>query len=124
MELREKYISEMRELFIEMDRDSSGTVSLDEIQSYLQDPRVQSYFQALGLDTKDTERLFKLIDDDESGDVDVDEFLEGCLRLKGQARSIDLHALMHECRKLEREMHALMDVDNVERISKASSRPS
>merc|ERR1719195_2325376 len=115
MELREKYISEMRELFIEMDRDSSGTVSLDEIQSYLQDPRVQSYFQALGLDPNDTERLFKLIDHDDSGDVDVDEFLEGCLRLKGQARSVDVISLMHDLKGVENKIDLLVSIAQGER---------
>jgi len=100
MELKEKYIGEMRNLFIEMDSDGNGTVTLEEIKEFLEDPRIQSYFQALGLDPNDTERLFRLIDDDESGGVDVEEFLAGCLRLKGQARSIDIHALLHDLRKL------------------------
>merc|ERR1712190_23340 len=61
MELKERYVSEMRSLFLEIDDDGSGSVTLDEIQEYFEDPRVQSYFQALGLDTHDSERLFKLI---------------------------------------------------------------
>merc|ERR1712048_1003827 len=80
----------MRILFNDMDQDGAGTIGLEQIQSLLEDPRVQGYFTALGLDPNDTERLFKLIDDDGSGDVDVTEFLEGCLRLKGQARSKDV----------------------------------
>merc|ERR1712019_133160 len=80
MELKERYVAEMRGLFGEMDDDGSGFVTLAEIQEYFEDPRVQSYFQALGLDTHDSERLFKLIDNDGSGDVSVDEFLDGCLR--------------------------------------------
>merc|ERR1712176_1173031 len=84
-----------------MDDDGSGTVTLEEVTEYFEDPRVQSYFQALGVDPNDTERLFKLIDDDDSGDVSVDEFLEGCLRLKGQARGIDVHHVIAELKKLE-----------------------
>merc|ERR1711920_446496 len=114
MELREKYAAEMRDLFAEMDKDGSGTVGLAEIQAYLEDPRVQGYFQALGLDPRDTERLFKLIDDDGSGDVDVGEFLDGCLRLKGQARSIDVFSIIHQLSafevKFDELVHALVDV--------------
>lgn len=104
MELREKYTGEMRDLFAEMDKDGKGTIGLDEVKAYLQDPRVQGYFNALGLETSDTERLFKLIDDDGSGDVDVDEFLDGCLRLKGQARSIDVYAIMHDLKIVENKL--------------------
>merc|ERR1712048_777859 len=91
----------MRILFNDMDQDGAGTIGLEQIQALLEDPRVQGYFTALGLDPNDTERLFKLIDDDGSGDVDVTEFLEGCLRLKGQARSIDVYAIMHDLKCFE-----------------------
>jgi len=100
-DLKEKYLAEMRELFIEMDDDRSGTVTLQEIKEYFSDPRVMSYFQVLGIDPNDTEKLFRLIDDDDSGDVNVEEFLLGCMRLKGGARSIDVHQLLHEVKRLE-----------------------
>mmetsp|Transcript_56434 Transcript_56434/g.127326 ORF Transcript_56434/g.127326 Transcript_56434/m.127326 type:complete len:308 (+) Transcript_56434:2-925(+) len=110
MELREKYTGEMRDLFAEMDKEGTGTIGLAEVQAYLEDPRVQGYFTALGLDPNDTERLFKLIDDDGSGDVDVGEFLDGCLRLKGQARSIDVYAIMHDLKLLDTKVEEVMDV--------------
>jgi len=100
MELREKYVDEMHDLFHEMDVDGSGTVTFEEVQEYFLDKRVQSYFQALGLDPTDTERLFRLIDSDGSEELSVDEFLDGCLRLKGWATSIDAHAIMYECKRL------------------------
>ena len=31
--------------------------------------------------------------------VSIEEFLDGCSKLKGAARSIDVHALMHQCRR-------------------------
>merc|ERR1712050_510454 len=40
MELKEKYVEEMRDLFAEMDDDGSGTVTLEEITEYFGDPRV------------------------------------------------------------------------------------
>mmetsp|Transcript_61876 Transcript_61876/g.175746 ORF Transcript_61876/g.175746 Transcript_61876/m.175746 type:complete len:637 (+) Transcript_61876:66-1976(+) len=107
LELKERYLDEMRSLFAEMDEDGSGTVNVAEIKSYFADPRVQSYFQAFGLDIHDAERLFKLIDDDESGDVNVNEFLYGCLRLKGAARSIDMHQLLMDNKRLEKRLEDL-----------------
>merc|ERR1719454_2745941 len=83
MELKEKYVDEMHDLFHEMDADGSGTVSFQEVQEYFGDKRVQSYFQALGLDPTDTERLFRLIDSDGFDEIDVDEFLEALLKVEG-----------------------------------------
>merc|ERR1712217_911174 len=104
MELREKCIREMRVLFAEMDQDGRGHICLEDVNAYLQDPRVQGFFTALGLDTSDTKRLFKLIDDDGSGDVDANEFLEGCLRLKGEAKSIDVCAILHHLKLVEHKL--------------------
>merc|ERR1719343_355439 len=95
LDLKEQYVQEMHALFGHMDEDNSGTVSFDEITSYLEDPRVRSYFQVLGLDPHDSYRLFEVLDDDGSGEVVLDEFIDGCLRLKGHARSIDLYGLIH-----------------------------
>lgn len=95
-ELREKYLVEMREIFDDMDKDKSGTITLEELREYFEDVRVQTYFHVLGLDAYDTERLFKLLDDDRSGSVEVQEFLDGCLRLKGEARSIDMFSIISQ----------------------------
>merc|ERR550525_2310920 len=100
IEMKEKWVKEMRDLFFEMDSDGSGTVNLDEVQSFFGNPRVHTYFQALSLDVQDAQRLFSLLDEDGSGDLSLDEFLAGCLRLKGWARSIDVYTLMHDMRKL------------------------
>jgi len=94
-ELREKYVGEMRKLFVQMDVDDSGTVTLEEIEQYFQeDPRIYSYMCALGIDIEDLGRLFSLLDAGDCGEISVDGFLNGCLRLKGQARSIDVHYLI------------------------------
>merc|ERR1712050_122653 len=100
MELREKLLHELRDLFERMDQDGSGTISYDEIHDYLDHPKVESYFKALSLDASDMARLFGLLDADGSGEINVEEFLDGCLRLKGNARSIDLHSLICDVRKL------------------------
>jgi len=33
-------------------------------------------------------------------DVGIDEFLDGCMRLKGEAKSIDVNMLVHEIKRL------------------------
>merc|ERR1712194_336505 len=44
--------------------------------------------------------LFRLLDADGNGEVDIEEFCEGCLRLKGDAKSFDIHCLMYENQRM------------------------
>ena len=44
--------------------------------------------------------LFTLLDVDDSNGVGVDEFVDGCFRLKGAARSIDVHMLLLQVEKM------------------------
>jgi len=74
---------------------------------YLKDSRVQGYFSAFGLEASDVEMLFALLDTDNSGELDVGEFVDGCLRLKGDARSIDIHSIMHDLKHLDGRVEAL-----------------
>ena len=53
-------------------------------------PEVREYFESLGLDIWDAWSFFKLLDLDAGGEVEIDEFLMGCLRLRGAARAIDV----------------------------------
>jgi len=100
MEVKEKWLGEMRNIFQEMDADGSGTVSKEEVLEFVNDERVQYYLTALGLDVDDADRLFLLLDENKSGEIELDHFLAGCLRLKGSARSIDVCSLIHQSRQL------------------------
>ena len=44
----------------------------------------------------EAQRLFTLLDGDDSGEVGIDEFIEGCSKLRGSAKSIDVNMLIHE----------------------------
>ena len=44
--------------------------------------------------------LFHMLDASHEGHIQADEFLNGCLRLDGPAKAIDLAAFMEESRKV------------------------
>ena len=54
------------------------------------------YFQTLGLDVWDAWSFFKLLDKDSGGAVEVEEFLMGCLRLRGQATAMDVGKIIND----------------------------
>jgi len=81
---------------LQADTDNSGSLSWEEFNSYLSDPKVQAYFTALELDVTQARALFKLMDVDGTNAVEITEFIDGCTRLRGSAKSIDVNMLLYE----------------------------
>merc|ERR1719464_633328 len=100
MKRAESNINQIRALFAELDSDSSGTITLDELKKSLADHKVRAHFSMLDLDVSSVKGLFKLIDTDESGEVGIDEFIMTCVRLKGGAKSIDQATALFENKKM------------------------
>jgi len=107
----------LRELFNQIDLDQSGTITAQEWTDRLQyDDKLKYGLAVMGLDIKDASMFFSmLMGIDDNVDIDVDFFVDACLRMKGQASSIDLHCLAYETRiirqalrRVENESHAVL----------------
>lgn len=103
-ELQDKYMKELGELFVTMDADQSGSVTWDELETALKDDQISGYFATLGLARENMRTVFDIVDSDDSGEVEVDEFLTGCMKVKGEAKAIDVYAVMRVCNKLEKQV--------------------
>jgi len=113
-----KYAQKIKDFFAEADNDNSGKLSLGEFEDHLQNPKVAAFFTSLELDVSRAHRLFHLLDTDGSNEVGFDEFLDGCLRLKGPAKSLDVNMLVYETEKLQRQMAKIIEeVENGRRHS-------
>merc|ERR1712137_554470 len=101
---RETYVRHLETIFRAIDKDDSGTLSLDEMNDFIkcEDPQLREYFEALELNASSVRTLFALLDIDKSGSVDIEEFCRGCLRLRGEARSFDINCLMAGLCKLNK----------------------
>jgi len=94
-----QHLKHMKAIFQMIDSDNSRSVELSELENRLKDNRhLQDYFKALELNATDTLTLFNLLDHDDSGTLSVEEFCEGCMRLKGEARAFDINCLIQENR--------------------------
>merc|ERR1712183_174409 len=72
---------------------SAGTeaeLSYKEFEDILMHPSTKAFLAAYQLDVTDAWELFKLLDTDESSLIHVSEFVNGCLRLKGNAKAVDI----------------------------------
>merc|ERR1719482_1268452 len=93
----------MQEIFEEMDEDGKGTITLGEFEDKLKDERVIAYFNVLKLDVSDARILFALLDYDNSKEIGIDEFLEGCYKLQGESRSLDMKIMQFEVKHLRED---------------------
>merc|ERR1719245_1157393 len=104
-----RYAQKIRRFFHEADVDGTGTLTWEEFQTYLNNEKVQAYFDSFELDVSEAWKLFKLLDRDDSNDVGIDEFVEGCMRMKGQSRSIDVHTLLYVTERMLCRQDAFME---------------
>ena len=96
-ELRSKKLrmNWIRDVFSELDSSGDGMVSLQEFENQLNHEAVVAYFNTLKLDVSDARTLFRLLDSDGSDGVNIDEFVQGCYRLSGEATT--LHTQVMQC---------------------------
>merc|ERR1719503_323985 len=81
-------------------------------QSQLDKPQMQEAFKAINVDCSEARGLFRLLDLDGSGGVNAEEFLSGCLRLRGPAKALDMALLIREVRLMEKKTAKIFSVVN------------
>jgi len=81
-------------MFEKADADDSATLSSRELKVHLQHPRVKAYFAALDIDPSEADIIFTLLDVDKSGEISIDEFVNGTMKLKGHAKNLDIMSMM------------------------------
>eukprot|EP00928_Gymnodinium_smaydae_P014242 TRINITY_DN15187_c0_g2_i1.p1 TRINITY_DN15187_c0_g2~~TRINITY_DN15187_c0_g2_i1.p1 ORF type:complete len:620 (+),score=60.16 TRINITY_DN15187_c0_g2_i1:98-1957(+) len=94
------HIDAMNELFKEIDEDRSGHLTLLELEQALSDERIQAYFSSLEIDASDAWTLFRLLDTEGCGCIEVDDFVCGCLSLKGQAKAVHVAKINQDSHRL------------------------
>merc|ERR1711879_417862 len=76
-----------------------------------------AYMQGHQLDVSDIANMFTLLDSDNNGSIEVDEFVLGTLRLKGQARCLDVMRLFQCFDYLQEEIERIQDALGVQEKS-------
>merc|ERR550537_2016635 len=92
---------------MELDSNDSGTLTLDEFEKQIQDENVLTFLSTLELDIDQVRTLLMLLDVDQNGEVDIEEFITGCLRLKGGAKSLDMAILQYQIEWILHNVEAL-----------------
>merc|ERR550525_446985 len=93
-------VRQLKMIFEEADLDCNGSLTSDEMRRQLKNKRVRAHLASMGLHLHEAEGLFRLLDVDGNGVVSTEEFIFGCMRLAGNAKSIDLATLMYENKRM------------------------
>jgi hypothetical protein len=105
MKNKDEFMAIMQQVFEELDTNDSGALSLQEFEKHIEDEKLTAFLKSFDLDVSQVRTLFTLLDVDRTGEVDLDEFVSGCMRLKGGAKSLDMAILKYQ---VEWIMHNFM----------------
>jgi len=81
------------QLFVGMDQNGDGVLTREEFSKAFQDDQVSRYLRQLGIDLRQAEELFSILDFDDSGALDAEEFVGGVLKVIGNGKARDVLAL-------------------------------
>eukprot|EP00930_Biecheleria_cincta_P005276 TRINITY_DN10619_c0_g1_i6.p1 TRINITY_DN10619_c0_g1~~TRINITY_DN10619_c0_g1_i6.p1 ORF type:complete len:300 (+),score=28.32 TRINITY_DN10619_c0_g1_i6:1-900(+) len=95
------FLAGLEKLFAAIDDDNNGAITITEFERHFNDVEVKNLLEALGLDPADAWSLFAALDVDSSHTLNAQEFLEGCLYLRGAARAIDIAHIKKDLRKIK-----------------------
>lgn len=70
-------------------------IDLEAFENSMEHIDMQMFLQMHGIDVSEAHELFRLLDHGENGRINVDEFVYGCQRLKGAAKTMDI-VLLYE----------------------------
>lgn len=131
---REIYLARhASDIFQKADTDKTGLISWEEFETAVRrNPSVQHFFKAIDIDHTEAESLFKLLDDSGDGQISAEEFLQGCMRVNGPAKSLDLLVLTREVQQLFEQQGALLqtsirpadEVDKLPKVEHGASEDS
>eukprot|EP00400_MALV-I_sp_L67-5_P000018 gene18-393_t len=106
---RTRVLGHLRDIFDLADEDCSGSLTIDEFREALSNPDVENKLKLIDLPVSDAEELFIVLDHSGDGELSVDEFIGGCVRLKGNAKSKDLLSVQISVESLAKRLDVLED---------------
>lgn len=101
---RDSTVKEVIEIFLEADVDGSGALSWMEFQEFMNDERIKAFFMSLELDLSSISRIFNLLDPDGDQSLDPQEFVEGCIELRGNAKKVDVTLIQRELNDISEKL--------------------
>eukprot|EP00930_Biecheleria_cincta_P040232 TRINITY_DN27580_c0_g1_i1.p1 TRINITY_DN27580_c0_g1~~TRINITY_DN27580_c0_g1_i1.p1 ORF type:complete len:570 (+),score=100.10 TRINITY_DN27580_c0_g1_i1:56-1765(+) len=104
---KRKWVERFRHVFSMMDEDHSGYISLSELEGFSNQEALRSYLASLDMDFYACLDVWEILDANEDGKLNIEEFVEGLLSLRGNAKTIDLIAIKYDLRREMKEVQKI-----------------
>jgi len=100
MDQNRHYLQKLLELFQKIDTTHRGSITLETFLQQMQQEEVKLNFAMLGLDVSDPMAFFSLLDVDGSVELEIDEFVMGCMRFRNNPGNVNLECSVLEAKQL------------------------
>merc|ERR1712107_821679 len=94
------FLQTLKDVFKKIDIENKGTISSHEFSEHMERDEVKMQFVMLGLDVSDPETFFQLLDVDGSVGLEIDEFVMGCMRFRGNPSNVNMECSILESKQL------------------------
>jgi len=101
-------IQELRRICKVLDIDGNGRLTWEVFAETMQNDVLVAYLASVGLEVHDCRLFFETLQNGGDG-VSLDQFVEGCLSLQGNATSLDLQRQIFETRRVSQHLDYAME---------------
>jgi len=111
-------LQQMQYIFEESDTDGSGMISREEFETALRkNARVQERLQNMDIPTDDADMLYSIFDANLSGNLSIEDLMQGCARIRSHNPKLDAFAMRSAVEDIRRGMLTLSkDVNTVQNL--------
>eukprot|EP00928_Gymnodinium_smaydae_P005884 TRINITY_DN12039_c0_g1_i1.p1 TRINITY_DN12039_c0_g1~~TRINITY_DN12039_c0_g1_i1.p1 ORF type:complete len:607 (-),score=107.34 TRINITY_DN12039_c0_g1_i1:305-2125(-) len=120
----EKEAQELQRMISAMDADGSGTLTVEEFATAVENRYAKAYLSSLGLDIHDAVFFFNTLAELQGSDeLDIGEVVSRLTRMKGNAKALDLQSVAFEISTMRKEFHQLFERSGTRKETSAKTVP-
>merc|ERR1711874_434533 len=98
------YIQQLSDWYLRLDSKGSGEITLDEFMLHASDPEMLVFASTIGIDIIEMKQFFIALSANGRRRLDLETFVLGCIKLRGNAKSMDLWDLIYSHREMHQEL--------------------
>jgi len=96
LEQKSEYIDKLQLVYDVIDDNGDGEISYEEFCKHSESPELLAFVSSMEIDIADARHFFRVLSCGGKRPVDIQAFVDGCIKLKGMARSLDLMDLVYQ----------------------------